>query len=177
MSRMRWASLSLLGLLVGCGGSDDFADSLADEAGPAGESGSTSAGTAGEAGTVEGSTSADETASSVDTSAEGSTSADETASSADTSSTFTPSTDGMDSPPMDGPSTHDTATEADGVVETDTGSVGGECMTACDCMQGLGCAESLECAPVPDNAYCCDKPGCPSDEPCQFIDGSFGICP
>ncbi len=160
----------LIGLLAACGGSDDTASTNAntDEAGPAGSG--PDAGTQGEAGSASAGSS-----SSADTTLDGSagTSVDGTAESSSTDASS--STGGMDSPPMDGPSTHDT--DSSGVIESDTGGVGGDCISACDCMQGLGCTDTLVCAPVPSNAYCCEKPDCPIGAECEFSDGSLGVCP
>jgi hypothetical protein len=169
-------SFVLIGLLAACGGSDDLADSIADELGSNGESPDT-ANTQAEADSVEaGSSSAESSAtdsSASDTSVD-STASDTTGSSTDADSSSSGPSDGMEAP-MDGPSTHD-STATDGVIETDDGAIGGECTTACDCMQGLGCSDNFMCAPVPDNAYCCEKAGCPSGADCQFSDGSFGVC-
>lgn len=171
---MRLASSFLIASigLSACGGSDDFADST-DELG--------SANTQAEAEGADASSSSSATDSSAtgssatDSSATDSTAGDTGSSTDAGSSSSGPGSDSMDAP-MDGPSTHADATSStDGVVETD-GGIGGECMTACDCLQGLGCTDTFVCAPVPDNAYCCEKDGCPAGVECVFSDGTFGVC-
>jgi hypothetical protein len=50
------------------------------------------------------------------------------------------------------------------------------CKTHCDCKQGHACSQGV-CSPNPAGAYCCSKPGCPSNLSCFTTTGGRGRCP
>jgi hypothetical protein len=57
------------------------------------------------------------------------------------------------------------------------------CSHLCDCEQNHFCRDgycfTYEEPPYPDTTvhYCCDKPGCPSGEPCEHANGTADTCP